>query len=239
MTNDLAICLNADDAFLLGKFRRREEIEVCTDPQGIWLRAKAATEELAAEFRTLPGMHFSVLPDGQLLSFGKLVPCGRLPQRSWQRLSHWINVEMTTPLPSGLVEVRTPLQLVHSTEIEEPNVLFASFATWHNYAVQAPRIRLEPLSFAVAEAGQVVISGTPLPPFAGVRYVEKSHLAVQAGWRWNYEVSAHVVRTALQLDKSAFAIFHADQTWDLIPEDAFVRATRSAVRLSWESFHHG
>lgn len=239
MSTDWAIRLSLDEAALLGKLRRRSGIELCVDEGFVWLRALSPNEELVEQLRTLPGVHYTLLPDGQLVEFGHRVPRGRLPNKPWMNLAQWMNVEVGSPLLGGWVESQVQLRLTRSNQVAEPNVLLTSFGAWRDYALQAPQVRLARLSFAVGEEGQTVIRGTPLPPCAGVRYVEHANIAVEAGWQWTPAVTSTVARTVLALQDNDFALVHADQTWDLIPADAFVRATRSAVRLTMAEPHHG
>lgn len=239
MSVGLAVCFSLDESTLLGKLRRCTGIEVCTVGESIWLRATSATEELAEQVKVLPGIHFMLMPDGELVEFGKRVPRGRLPQKQWLSLSQWMNVELGTPVPGGYTDKKVELRLARSSEVVEPNVLLTSLESWESYALKAPQIRLERLTFAVGEEGQVIIRGTPLPPCPGVRYVEQSNIAVEAGWKWLPAVSVAVLCEVLNRAEQDLALFHADHTWDLIPADTFVSASRSAVRLSMARFSHG
>ena len=239
MSRALAIRMPLEDSDVIGRLRLRAGLQVCADQSNIWLKAEDADEALEAELRVLPGIHFSILTDGQLVECGKRVPQGHLPQKTWKRLVEWINVELPQPLYAGRVEQQSSPRLVRSKEVQEPNVLRTTKDVWGKYALTAPQLRLNRLSFAMGEENQVVICGTPLPPCTGVRYVERSKIAVQAGWCWQPEIDAEVILKTLPHEDFALAMFHADQTWDLIPADAFVHATRSAVRESLKGISHG
>jgi hypothetical protein len=122
--------------------------------------------------------------------------------------------------------------LVPSEAEGEPNVLVTSRACWLAYGGNAPQARLDRWSFAMETTGRVAVRGRPLPPIAGTRYIEQEGVAAPAGWSWVPRLSAQVVREALQLDAGDLALLHDDGTWDYIAAEDFVRATRSAIRLS-------
>jgi hypothetical protein len=107
-----------------------------------------------------------------------------------------------------------------------------SFRAWRDYAVAAPQIRLNCLSFAASDDSQALVRGEPLPPLPGTRFVEVSGVAVPLGWTWWPAVDAEVVRQALGFAEYDLALFTSAGECELIVADDFVRATRSAVRLT-------
>ena len=100
-------------------------------------------------------------------------------------------------------------------------------------------MRLAPCTFALSESGTVVVRGRPLPSIAGKRLVEQKGVAVLAGWCWEPAVDVAVVRRLLDLSQGDLALLHDDGSFDVVPASAFVRASRSAVRLSAREEAHG
>jgi len=210
---------------------------VCEREERVWLRGRVAgdgideTTDLA--LRTLPGVRrYDVLPDGQLLPLGKTVPKGYLPKGTWVNLRKWMTIRLPTAGFSGAVSERVGLKLVRCHVPAEANVLLTTSTAWEEYASSAPQVRLDRLAFAVADDSRVVVRGTPLPPIRGIRFVQRNALAVPAGWTWTPAVDADVVSELLELERDDLALMHADGSWDCIRGDEFVRASRSAVRIS-------
>jgi hypothetical protein len=106
---------------------------------------------------------------------------------------------------------------------------------WLSYGSSAPQVRLDRLTFAVSSDARVLVRGLPLPPLAGTRYYEQAGVALPCGWGWPAWLDARLVRDALPIGKTDLPLFSPLGTWESIPGDQFVRATRSAVRLSTES----
>ncbi len=232
MSQQYALRIDRDDAATLGRIRCRPGIEVCDRPEGIWLRVSDISDELEADLRALPGTRYSVLHDGQLVEVGNLVPQGQLPDQAWVELKIWMSVSMKPAALGGVLSHKVDLQIVRNGIAREANVLVTDVATWQQYSLNAPQVRLDGWAFATNGESQVVVRGMPLPSVHGVRYVEQHGVAIEAGWAWSPPVDPDVLACVLDLEKDDLALLHADGSWDYVSADDFVRATRSAVRLS-------
>ncbi len=235
MSGEQILSMQHSDAASLGRLRRRAGVEVGVCEDTVWVRVANPSDELDRELRTLPGMRFNVLPDQQLVQFGGLTPTGYLPNISWTDLATWMQVAISPPAFGGAAPDRLAVQMVRGGVASEANVLLTSVGAWRDYALTAPQVRLDVLSFAISDDGQTVIRGTPSPPIAGVRYVEQRGIAAEAGWTWRPHVDADVLAAVIQLEGDDLALLHADGSWDLIHETDFARASRSAARQSTEA----
>ena len=117
-------------------------------------------------------------------------------------------------------------------QLRDPNLLIATQHAWTCFATAAPAVRLAPLSFAASSDGRVVVRGTPLPAMEGTFYVVTDQIAVPAGWRFEPPVAAAVLAAVLQLGERDLALLNNDGSYDLIPGEGFVQATRAAVRAT-------
>ena len=239
MSEQRALRMCLEDSSCLGRLRRRSGVEVCQHQDAIWVRVREISDELEVELRKLPGTRFSVLPDGQLVRFGKLVPSGHLPDDRWVRLARWMTVQADPPALSGEVSDGIGLRIVRGGQSGESNVIVTSLERWQKYAVGAPQVRLDRWAFAINGEGKIVVRGEPLPPVQGGRFVERSGVAVEAGWTWSPRIAPDVLSEALGLASGDVALLYEDGTWDHVQAADFVRATRSAVRLSCEAFSDG
>jgi hypothetical protein len=111
-------------------------------------------------------------------------------------------------------------------------VLWTTLAAWHDWAERAGQVRLDRLAFAVKSASEVVVRGSPVPPIPGRRFVQTGGVAVEAGWACSPPLDADVVGELLGLAPHDLALLHPDGNFDHVPAESFVRATRSAVRMS-------
>lgn len=229
----------------LGPLRLLPRIEVCPQADAIWLRGDDL-EAIDAKLRGLPGAaRYRRLADGQLVAVDERVPSARLPEGDWRPLAEWLSCALPAAVWPGVSPPAARLRLVRSESPAEANLLLVGLDAWRAYVDTAPLVRLERLSFALDAARRVLVRGTPLPPLAGKRFVERGGVAVPVGWQWEPAVEVDVLRILLALDAEEpdgsgglgeMVVFTTPECdYERIAVDAFARATRSAVRLSVEA----
>ena len=235
MSETWALRIRAADAATCARVRCTPGIEVCRQQDNVWLRGAAAGEEsgeLEQVLRTLPAARYRVAADGQLTLAGRRTPLGYLPEGPWQPLQRWLQVGIDPAAMAAEVDHKVAIQLVRCAEPRETNVALTTRTAWTRYAIAAPQVRLDRWAFAVSDNRSVVVWGAPPPPIPSTAFCETEGVAVQAGWHWSPLVDAAVLRELLQLESGDLALLCADGSRHHIRNDQFVRATRSAVRLS-------
>lgn len=222
----------------LGPLRTLRGLEVREDGDAIWLRVTEASDELQIALQSLPAATaYRVLEDGQLCRVGSRVPRGFLPEGPWQSLSRLFHVEQPHTVLPALICKRIPLQLARDAQPRDANILLTSFENWLAYGSTAPQIRLGRWHFAVSTNREVLVRGLPLPPIPGRQFVEEQGIAVPCGWRWSPAVDVDVLARAFSLSDRDMLLWRDDGRTEHIAADDFVRATRSAIRLSLEESH--
>lgn len=224
----------------LAKVRTIIGLEIADADEHVWLRGPEPDEDLTSTLRLLPEcVVFDVLDDGRLRPAGSLVPTGRLPALTWEPLIGRMRVELPTAALAGRVGGRAALRFERSSTERAPNLLLTTLAALAAYASEAPEIRLQGCRFAVCSDGRTLVHGARLPPLPGEYFVEEHGVAVPAGWGFGSGVSAAVVAEALRLEPGELAWFAAADRFTRISGGDFVRASRAAVRNSWEVLPHG
>lgn len=233
-----ALVLDMEHAAALGPLRREPGLEAALVEGRLWLRGQTTSDSLATRLRQLPARaRYTVQADQALLLEGALVPQGYLPQGKWLPLEHWFPVTVPTVVESRVDPIEpVMLRLARDTTLRQPNLLLTTLKIWADYAASAPQFRLQHWSFAANQRGQVLIRGVPLPPLPGRQLIETEHVAVDAGWTWFPGVEPLVLRRKLQLASGDLLLMQLgeadDSVIEVIPAEAFVKATRSAVRLT-------
>lgn len=218
---------------LIGRLRLVPGVRVLVKGNDLWLRGEDLDDRVSLILRSLPDAErFLVTTDGQLTAWDESVPRATLPEADWHSLAQWLSVELPTSVFAGRVAQRVSMRLVRSNAVATANLLRTQWPIWRDYAITAPQIRLNPLSFAVSDSGEVLIRGLPLPPIPGRSLVEQSGIAISAGWSPDPPLDPASIRLVLKLNPDEIAVFQDDATMDVILESVFVRATRSAVRLT-------
>jgi hypothetical protein len=246
MTGRWALSMPPSEAAALRGLRRAAGVQVCESASSIWLRGESCDERLEQRLRKIPGgRRFTVLADRQLQPSGGRVPDGFLPEGPWKPLADWLGVELPAAGWSGESSERLQITIERAVPpVDEataaPTLLLTTLSAWAAYARTAPQVRLERWSFVADETGRVLVRGAPLPPLPGERFVEQGGVAVPLGWHWRPAVEPAIVREGLArecpaLAENDLAISFRDGTWQRIPADSFVRADRSAVRLTAEA----
>ena len=230
-----AVRLDAMNAHYAAALRTAPQVQALEVDGAVWLQGSSLDDALEMRLRSLPGAErFHVDGEGQLVVAGNRIPSGRLPSGNWRPLRQSISVELPGRAFAGVAEERLPLRLVRGGKPAEPALLRVSLQAWRDYAIRAPQVRMQHWTFAVSQSGEALIRGTPLPPLAGVRFVEDAGIVVPAGWTWTPAVEAAVVREAFGLKPGELALWGTDGAWERLSDESFVKATRSAVRLSAE-----
>lgn len=231
--------IDAADAEALSALRLVPGLEVAMLSHILWLRGAAWDESLALALRKVSGLvRFEVLPGGRLLAQGARVPEGRLPELRWQPLKDWFSVRLPTAARSAEMAARQPLKLVRSSEERPANALLADLASWAAFASTTAEIRLRPLRFAAAQDGRVWIEGAPLPAIPGERFHLRDGVAAPCGFAWSPEIETPVLQKWLGLANGDSAILLRDGTWEMLREEQFVPASRSAARMTAQSQAH-
>jgi hypothetical protein len=227
--------LPAADSGAAAVLRLEPGIEALETADALWLQGTTSDERIDLWLRQLPGAaRFAVLADGQLCPEGKRLPQGRVPPGPWTSLRSLVAVEMPVSSLAAILPERIPFQCVRNSIVEEADVLVTSLKDWQTFGCSAPQIRLRRLTFAVSSDGRVILRGRPVPSIAGARFYERAGIALACGWGWPRWLDTKTVRAALDIDPNDLALCSPEGTWESIPGDQFVRATRSAIRLSAE-----
>lgn len=228
-----AIRLPLADASSLATFRLTVDLQILIVGEWIWMKGESADEGLARRIRSVSNAEwFSIRDDGQITRRDETVPCDRLPEGQWTLIGQSFEIEMPQAGFAVSSHNRVSLTLVRCTQPQTVNLLKTNWSAWHDYAITAPLIRLNRLGFAVSDTREVLIRGTPLPPIPGRRYVESHGVIVPNGWRFAPQMGTEIVRQLLDLDAESLALFSEDGSYERLPLEAFVQATRASVRAT-------
>lgn len=233
-----AVLLDANDAAAVGDLRTVPGIEGCHVGDRLWLRGLELSDQLRDRLKRLPATgRYVVGSDNALTAQGELVPKGYLPSGPWLKLVDLIGIRVASAVIDVEETPRRPtvkLQLVRDAIFRDPDILICSLSDWLRYAESAPQIRLDAWAFAVSETHEVVVRGMPLPPLPGERWVHHDGILVPAGWIWSPPWSASSLRRHLGVSSGDLVRIcgTAQLHYEIIASEFFVKASRSAVRLT-------
>ena len=229
----LVAMLATDDAAWLGRWRTLPGLEACEAEGHLWVRGRADRGNWAL----VPALdRFAADAAGRLTREGERVPVRRMPEAPWIALPDYLKVRPpAAALPAQSV-VPLAWALVPSAEFREPSLLTLPFDQFARWGLGAPSVRLKPLRFAKSDDGRACVRGSVLPSLPGVSWYVENGVAMPAGWGLPRGITPALVATSLKLASSTMALLHEDATVEVLPDEAFVEVTRSALRLSAQSF---
>ncbi len=203
----------------------------------VWVRGIALEDqELTRAIAAIPCLaRYDLDPNGRLFPIGARTPVARLPQGDWQPISTFIRPFLPGSSLPGDLPAPSEVRLLPCDEPQETSALLASLDDWSRFAATAPAVRLAPLQFAVDDRKQVLILGAPLPPIPGQEFVQHQQLLLPAGYALPSSYHLGILPETLHLAPGDYALFQADASWERVPGEAFVPASRSAVRATMEA----
>jgi hypothetical protein len=230
---ELILILSARDREALGAVRCLPGLRVAEAEGALWLRGIDTDATPDLRLRQLPAVQTYLL-DGadHLFPPGGFTPVGALPDVHWTPLAAFIRPELPTSALPGKGVGQYPVKLVPSGRAEAGGALVTSLSVWQQYAATAPEVRLQGLRFAASENDQVLVLGTPLPPVPGKEYWLTHNLLLPAGFDFQWPLAAGLLAAKLNPRNDAVLRFGPDGSWEKIPREALVPASRSAARLT-------
>jgi hypothetical protein len=231
VTDRWAIVLPLTSARALAALRNVAGLEVCVVDQLIWLQGDSLDAAMRKLLLGLPALdRYLIHDDEQLTPWNKLTPQARLPAGPWMKLAEWATLSLPPRGWPGERPVAVQLQLVRSGRERAAGALLCDWRVWADYATAAPQVRLEGLAFVANSARQTIIRGATLPPIPAHPLTDNAGILVPAGWSWSPAIDAAAVRQMFSLNDGETALWLAGESWQRIAADAWVAATRSAVR---------
>jgi hypothetical protein len=224
--------LPEDEALAAGRLRLRPDVTVCAAEDGVWIRGPVLDPELSRLLRGMPGAErFHVDPHGRLTRSGRRLPTGKLPAGPWLAIASYLQPRAQAAHRAPAGSRRAGLALVRAAGEVDAGAVLVSLADWSAWALGAPEIRLKPLRFAVAGDDALVV-GQPVPPVRGERLLDRDGVLVPCGWDWSPPADPSEVRALAGAATGGLVLLGRGGHLDVIEGSAFVRASRSAVRLT-------
>jgi len=228
-----ALRLQVEHARRLVGLRGLAEVQICLAGDNVWAAGPLLDEETDTRLRKIRGAdRLSVDEQERVSRPGARVPIGRLPAGGWMEIREFFVPAAPTSMLAGVLHDRVPLCRVRSGREREPEALLTDRSTWLDHSAAASRVRLEPLRFAAAPDGRVLILGRPLPPLRGTVFVRFGRVVVPCGWHWDPPVDERVLESLFGGEPDDLLVLRTDGGVDRIAAGDFVAATRSAARLT-------
>lgn len=225
--------LHSNDKDALGAVRCISGLMAAEKEDTVWLRDELNSAESVAALQRLPVRNTYYTDEtGQLIPKGSLTPVSILQEMDWQPLTMFIPVKAPVAALPGLLQSKAMVQLKYSGKQRPGRGLLTTLDLWKQYAETAPAVRLELLSFAVQENGDVFITGELLPPLPGKEYWMTLDIYIPAGYDLDNGLMPLLLSQQLNTEGKSVMVFDREGNWQAIDKNYFVKGKRSAVRLT-------
>jgi hypothetical protein len=229
---NVAVIASADTPWL-GRWRTLPGMEACEAEGRVWVRGPGE-----ASWDLLPALaRYTADQAGRLTPVGHRLPTGRLPTATWQPLLEFLRVRPAAAALPALHLAPIAWSLVPSARFHVPQMFVLPFTEFFQWGITAPAVRLKGLSFAAAADGRCCVVGAPLPQIRAESWCVEDQVATPAGWTLPPGITAALVAGSMRLSSGETALLHPDGTAERLPRQAFVDASRSALRATAEGFH--
>jgi hypothetical protein len=230
---EMILLLSMADVESLGSIRTRPGLSVSVDGDSLWVRGIPAQQAMDKQLQQLPVLQTFLMDEKERLYLpGMLTPHDKLKRLSWEALSSFLKVELPVSALPAILPEKYAIRLAPAENTGLPVALLTTLTQWKAYADTAPLIRLQQLRFAVSEQDHVLIAGNPVPSLPGKTYILRHNMLLPAGYDFDPPAIAPLVANRLNPGNDALLLFHKDGQWERIPGQGFVRAARSAIRLT-------
>ena len=222
----------------LGRLRLLPGVELGETEASYWVRGTSSIEEAQRALLAIPHAQLYHIDRAGLRPWGHRLVAKSLPDLTFAPLAKAIRPSLPiASYPSAPVP-RVPLTLVRSAEVQQSVFLETTLDQWVEYGVSAPKVRLDRWAFAVSAEGRVLVRGQPLPSLPGRQYWESDGVAIPVGWTCSPAITGSAL--SKHVGRAAGEIVLLDETGSLesIPADAFVQASRSAIRATARATVH-
>ena len=216
----------------------------------VWLRGEGLDAAMSRMLATVAdGPVYQLASDGRLIPFGSAVPTERLPEVEWRLLSETLSPVIPSPRIAAVQIPRVRLTLERTVQEQEAALLITDEASFRDWALSAPEVRLQGSRFAVSRSKyrepddrsvlvpRVAVQGQPLPPLMGERYWLAGNIAIPLGFTWVPHVDVKTLETVLSrgLEESSHRILIWRLDGNVIEEivsSDWVAVTRANVRAT-------
>ena len=216
----------------LGRLRLLPGAELGETETSYWVRGTSPIEEAQLALLTIPHAKLYHIDRAGLRPWGHRLVARSHPGINFIPLAKAIRPSLPiASYPSAPVP-RVPLTLVRSAEEQQSVLLETTLNQWAEYAASAPKVRLDQWAFAVSAEGRVLVRGQPLPSLAGRQYWESDGVAIPVGWTCSPAITGIALSKLVGRATGEVVLLNENGSSESIPADAFVRASRSAIRAT-------
>ena len=231
--NEVIIVISLADVNQLGSIRTIPGVLVARFGKCIWLKCKYDGSNIHVKLKGIPAIHMYWMDmEENLFLLDTLTPIMKLPELKWVSLIDFIKVDMPIAALPGQVKTSYKPKIIKSDTVNIGTALLTNLQSWKMYAESASATRLNLLRFAVSEEGMVLIIGNPLPSLPGQEFWNVGNIYISSGYNFEFFFVASLLQEKCNENKSLYLFYTKEGHYASINKEDFVKATRSAIRLT-------
>lgn len=202
----------------------------------IWIKDFTYAQVHSPEVQQLPFKRIYTEKQGKLYPVQSLLPERSVPSLLWTPLER----VLTVTLPSFNhnffgIDQTIRVQLVPSENEKPAQALCVSVSDLDSYLQTCAAIRLQALQWCVLNTQQALILGVPLLPIPGQAFWQRDSFLLPTGYDFELHLLSDALQRVLNSDKAHWILWHADQTYSLIPKTDCMPLSLSSFRRTQQA----
>lgn len=218
---------------LLGHIRHWDNLKAAFEGNTLWVKDITAEQAENVLIKSIPYSKLYYAQQGLLFLKGSLLPAKKMPHVLWSPLVYALPVAMPGANHNYFgISQKLAVSIVPSVK-EQP--VFAVLAERHlagSYIQTAPKVRLAKLSW-VGVNDKLLITGTPLLPFAGKSYWLYNGFLLPSGFDFELPLLAKKLKQHIDPTNSMMVLWQHNNSYITIQKQAFMPLTISSFRLTY------
>lgn len=214
----------------LGRLRHWINLKIGTDGDTVWVKDFTMSQIDSVEVHSIPYKNLFYSHGPKLFPAGSILPARNIPSLLWTPVDRGLPVELPAFNHNYFgVHTKAEIRIVRSSE-EHPGVAMIALAsTVRDYVEQAPRMRLERMTWTLID-GRVMMMGVPLLPIEGEVYWNRNNSLLPVGYDFEFHALAATISEMLARGNTHWIVWDRNGTYRLMDKKMIMPLSVSSFR---------
>lgn len=227
------VCIQKQDEDFLAKIRHWINIKMAFEGDFIWIKDLSTEQIQSFEIKTIPSHILYYAQNGKLFLHNSLLPNRNIPALLWTPIERALPVKLPAFNHNYFgTKEKININLIVSYIENEAFAMVTTISILDEYIQTAPKIRLQNISWALAEEDKLILFGQPILPIRGEILWRNKDFLIPAGYDFELHLLADQLNDMINPKKDAWVVWDTDGNYFLIPKQISKPLSLSSFRLS-------
>jgi len=226
--------IDVSNKVLLGTVRHWGNIKVAFDERSVWVKDLTFDQVRSIAIQSMPFKKIFYAKGQLLFAEDSLVPTGKIPSSLlWSPADRALPIEMPKPNHNFFgINEKINIKVIPSEVVKPPFALLIPETEAVKYILEAPKIRLEQLSWTVFDKKALII-GSPMLPVSGQVFWKNGDALLPAGYDFEFPILHQTIVETGNPKGENWMVWQANSDFSFVPKSAFKPLSRSSWRLTF------